>query len=70
MRWSLNELYDSFESEAYKADSKRILEMISEVNTFAEKELTSAEGAKEKAEKYLRYDETLTKLISKVLSYA
>lgn len=70
MRWSLNELYDSFESEAYKADSKRILEMISEVNTFAEKELTIAEGAKEKAEKYLRYDETLTKLISKVLSYA
>ena len=70
MRWSLNELYDSFESEAYKADSKRILEMISEVNTFAEKELTSSEEAKEKAEKYLHYDETLTKLISKVLSYA
>ncbi|MBO1264932.1 M3 family oligoendopeptidase [Proteiniclasticum sp. SCR006] len=70
MRWSLNELYDSFESEAYTTDSRRILEMISEVNTFAEKELTSTEGAKEKAEKYLRYDETLTKLISKVLSYA
>ncbi|MFH5836852.1 M3 family oligoendopeptidase [Proteiniclasticum sp. C24MP] len=70
MRWSLNELYDSFESEAYKSDSKRILEMISEVNTFAEKELTNTGEAKEKAEKYLRYDATLSKLMSKVLSYA
>ena len=70
MRWSLKELYDSFESEAYRSDSSRILEMISEVNAFAEKELTDPENAKEKAEKYLQYDEALTKLISKVLSYA
>lgn len=70
MRWSLKELYDSFESEAYRSDSKRILEMIGEVNAFAEEELLHTEGAKEKAEQYLHYDETLTKLISKVLSYA
>ena len=70
MRWSLNELYDSFESDAFITDSKRILEMISEVNTFAGEALINTDNAKEKAEKYLNYDEKLSKLISKVLGYS
>lgn len=70
MRWSLNELYQSFESEEFVRDSSRILELIGEVNTFAEKELKGPENAKEKIEKYLEYDMSLSKLISKVLGYS
>ncbi len=70
MRWSLNELYQSFESDEFVKDSGRILELIGEVNTFAEKELKDPENAKEKIEKYLEYDMTLSKLISKVLGYS
>ena len=70
MRWSLNELYQSFESEEFVKDSGKILELIEEVNTFAEKELKDPENAKEKIEKYLEYDMTLSRLISKVLGYS
>ena len=70
MRWSLNELYQSFESEEFMNDSGKILELIVEVNTFAEKELMNPENAKDKIEKYLEYDMTLSKLISRVLGYS
>ncbi|WP_312649777.1 M3 family oligoendopeptidase [Proteiniclasticum sp.] len=70
MRWSLNELYQSFESEEFVKDSGKILELIGEVNSFAEKELKEPDHAKEKIEKYLEYDMTLSKLISRVLGYS
>lgn len=70
MRWSLDELYQSFESQEFVNDSNKILELIAEVNTYAETELSNPKNPKEKIEKYLEYDMTLSKLISKVLGYS
>lgn len=70
MRWSLDELYTSFESEEFRKDAEEILSLIEEINVFAEEELKDQEQAREKMEKYLDYDMTITRLISKVLSYS
>ena len=70
MRWSLDELYTSFESEEFRKDAEEILSLIGEINVFAEEELKDGDHAREKMEKYLDYDMTITRLISKVLSYS
>lgn len=52
MKWSLKELYESFESPEFLRDSKRSLTLIEEVNAYAEKEFQEVERAKEKLETY------------------
>lgn len=70
MRWSLDELYTSFESEEFRKDAEEILSLIEEINVFAEEELKDGDHAREKMEKYLDYDMTISRLISKVLGYS
>lgn len=70
MRWSLKELYPSFESKEFKDDSEKILRMIEEINGFARENLFDHANGKEKIERYLEYNIEITKLISKVLGFS
>lgn len=70
MKWSLKELYESFESHEFLRDSKRILTLIEEVNTYAEKEFQEVERAKEKLETYLHYEMEMSNLVSRVMGFA
>lgn len=70
MRWSLKELYPSFDSEEFKEDSEKILKMIEEINLFAKENLIDHTNGKEKIERYLHYNIEITKLISKVLGFS
>lgn len=70
MRWSLKELYPSFDSKEFKEDSEKILKMIEEINLFAKENLIDHTNGKEKIERYLHYNIEITKLISKVLGFS
>lgn len=70
MKWSLKELYESFESPEFLRDSKRILTLIEEVNTYTEKEFQEVERAKEKLETYLHYEMEMSNLVSRVMGFA
>lgn len=70
MRWSLKELYPSFESKEFKDDSEKIIKMIEEITLFAKENLLDHSNGKEKIERYLQYNMEITKLISKVLGFA
>ncbi|SFN62672.1 M3 family oligoendopeptidase [Proteiniclasticum ruminis] len=70
MKWSLKELYESFESPEFLRDSKRILTLIEEVNAYAEKEFQEVERAKEKLETYLQYEMEMSNLVSRVMGFA
>lgn len=70
MRWSLKELYPSFESKEFKDDSEKIIKMIEEITLFAKENLLDHSNGKEKIERYLQYNIEITKLISKVLGFA
>ena len=70
MRWSLKELYPSFDSKEFKEDSEKILKMIDEINLFAKENLIDHTNGKEKIERYLHYNIEITKLISKVLGFS
>lgn len=70
MKWSLKELYESFESPEFLRDSKRILTLIEEVNAYAEKEFQEVEKAKEKLETYLHYEMEMSNLVSRVMGFA
>lgn len=70
MKWSLKELYESFESPEFLRDSKRILTLIEEVNAYAEKEFQEVERAKEKLETYLHYEMEMSNLVSRVMGFA
>lgn len=70
MKWSLKELYESFESQEFLRDSERILTLIEEINLYAEQELNDVSGAGEKLEKYLQYEVEMNRLVSRVMGFA
>ena len=70
MKWSLKELYESFESPEFLRDSKRILTLIEEINAYAEKEFQEVKKAKEKLETYLHYEMEMSNLVSRVMGFA
>lgn len=70
MRWSLNELYHSFDSKEFKEDSQKIDALINEVREFAQRELTSHDQGLKKIENYLRKSQEISEVITKVLGYA
>ena len=55
MRWSLNELYTSFDSKEYKDDLEKLDRMISEITKWADANLTSCENPVGKIEKYIQF---------------
>lgn len=70
MRWSLDELYLSFESDEYKNDLKKLNDLIEEVNNWGNDNLNSLDKPVEKMEKYLLYSQKIFSLLSKLSAFA
>lgn len=70
MRWSLDELYTSFESKGYIGDLERLDELIKDFADWSEKNLKTTEKAAHKIETYLKKLIDLTNLFTKLISFA
>ncbi len=70
MRWSLNELYTSFESEDFKKDMVRCFEYIPDLIDWVKKEFQNSDGPKEKIEAYIRKQQEFSSIYLKLISYA
>ncbi|WP_352420262.1 M3 family oligoendopeptidase [Proteiniborus sp.] len=70
MRWSLNELYSSFESEDFKSDMEKLYKLIDELKEWAELNFSSKESAVAKAEEYIKRMSEFITLHTKLASYA
>ena len=70
MRWSLNELYTSFDSKEYTLDIEKLDGLIVEFSKWADEYLKSTDNPKEKIEKYIGYSIEVSSLFSKLYSFA
>lgn len=70
MKWSLKELYDSFDCEALKNDIKKVDEYIEVFKKWSKEELVSNENAKEKIEFYIRNIEAYSGILGRLSSFA
>jgi pepF/M3 family oligoendopeptidase len=70
MRWSLNELYTSFDSKEYIEDIRKYEELIKEFNEWADSRLNSYEDTTAKIEEYINYSKSLATLSTKLGTYA
>jgi pepF/M3 family oligoendopeptidase len=70
MRWSLDELYSSFESPEFKDDLTAIDLLIEKIKKWTEENLTSMENPKEKIEYYINSETVLATIFSKLMTYA
>lgn len=66
LKWSLNELYKSFDSEEFKSDLGKVDSLISNLNLWAEKVTENKENLVEKLEEYIDYYTNLENLVSRV----
>lgn len=69
MRWSLDELYPSFESEEYLSDFKKLDESMEDFIKWSDDNLSSLDNPKHKIETYLKKLIDFTTLFSKLASY-
>jgi pepF/M3 family oligoendopeptidase len=70
MRWSLDELYTSFDSDSFKEDMNLLDQMINEIREWAKTNLQSHDNAREKIEHFLKAEIELSKVMSKLGSFA
>ncbi|HHY82764.1 MAG TPA: M3 family oligoendopeptidase [Clostridiales bacterium] len=70
MRWSLDELYTSFQSESFNNDIEKLDQLIKEVKAWAKTNLKNHEDAKSKAEYYISKEIQLSQLFSKLMAYS
>src|SRR5690554_2488305 len=70
MRWSLKELYPSFESEEYLNDLNKLDSLIEEFSNWADENLASIDEPVEKTEKYINYTKEISSLFSRLASFA
>lgn len=70
MRWSLDSLYPSFDSEEYKRDLRKLDQLIKEIQVWADENLSSLDRAGEKIESYINYSQTLSSLFTRLMSFA
>lgn len=70
MRWSLDSLYTSFESEAFKSDIKVIPEKIQKIQEWASDNFTNHIREVEKIEEYLRMQIDFDMVFSKLMTFA
>lgn len=69
LKWSLKELYKSFESEEFKSDLVKIDSLISNLNLWAEKITETKDNSVEKLEEYIDYYTNLENLVNRVGSF-
>ena len=70
MRWSLNELYSSFDSKEYKEDNEKLDVLIKDFITWADDNLDSQENIVEKMEKYIEFTVNITTIFNKLMAFA
>ncbi|MFA5576090.1 MAG: M3 family oligoendopeptidase [Tissierellaceae bacterium] len=70
MRWSLRELYPSFEEGEFLGDMERLDNLIVEFNRWADDELKENTASREKLEKYIGYYIEIGTLFYKMYSFA
>lgn len=70
MRWNLDKLYSSFQSENYQEDINRFEKLIDDFNLWAEDKLEDKENIKEKLEDYLNFSKSISNLATKLGAYA
>ncbi|MDR1688039.1 MAG: M3 family oligoendopeptidase [Clostridiales bacterium] len=69
-RWSLNELYESFDSEGYKADFETYKNLITEITVFAADNFKEITDAAKKLEGYFKLYLEVSKYAETLLSYS
>jgi len=70
MRWSLDALYTSFESEEFNSDIQKCDDLISTFNKWASTNLTNLENTTQKIEYFLVKRAELANLFDRLLGYA
>ena len=70
MRWNLDSLYESFESDSFKNDLKKLDNTISEIISWSEKALVSKNDADQKISWWINKENKLGHLYSRLSSYA
>lgn len=70
MRWSLDELYTSFDSKEFLSDLESLDQKIVEFNNWANGNLLSSEEAVKKIEEYIRLSADITSILTKLRAYA
>ncbi|WP_341877541.1 M3 family oligoendopeptidase [Defluviitalea saccharophila] len=70
MRWSLEELYPSFESESFQKDFEKAFEKIESIKEWAKSNLDSTESSVSKIENYLKMQIEFGNLYSRLFEYA
>jgi pepF/M3 family oligoendopeptidase len=67
--WNLNDLYPSFDSEAFQSDLKTIAELVDQSIAFATKEFTNTDDALRKLTTYLDHGEVLRSKMHRAFAY-
>lgn len=70
MRWNLERLYTSFESQEYMDDFKKLEEKISELGKWADDNLDTRDEAAKKMEDYINYSSKISNLFIKLRGFA
>ncbi|WP_337960895.1 hypothetical protein [Caloramator sp. mosi_1] len=70
MRWSLENLYTSFDSREFLEDNNKVLALIDELKEWSRENFKSLENAKEKIEFFLGKINELSSLIYKIAAYS
>lgn len=70
MRWSLDELYTSFDSKEFQDDIERYGKLIEEFSSWSEENLDNNAEPLVKIEEYIRYSQQLSNLGTKLGAYA
>lgn len=66
LKWSLRELYKSFDSEEFKSDLEKVDSLISDLNLWAEKITESNDNSVQKLEEYIDYYTNLEEIVNRV----
>jgi pepF/M3 family oligoendopeptidase len=70
MRWSLDELYTSFDSKEFQEDIERYEMLIQEFSNWSENKLGNSEDSLQTIEEYISYLQQLSTLGTKLSAYA
>ncbi|MEG0352968.1 MAG: M3 family oligoendopeptidase [Cellulosilyticaceae bacterium] len=70
LNWSLKELYDSFEDEAFQGDMRRVDELIGQLNGWGDRNTVNHKLEQEKLEEYIGLCKQLYEVQERVYSFA
>ncbi|MEK6266009.1 MAG: oligoendopeptidase F, partial [Clostridium sp.] len=70
MKWSLNELYTSFDSNEFKEDMISFENSIEHIKKWTIKNCNDSKDPKEKIEDYINFENEFSDLTNKLYNYA